>query len=418
MKALLIVSIILSSSFAFGEENASYQEEFIFLKNQLKSIKDRKSKTVKQLKAMELELTRKNTALGASVAKYSAQRDVLQTRLSKFDENRSSKEFSEKKINVVKDQMKEVALKHSLGSENFETLNQGFINYLKQGASIHKKDEVAFNKEGVEVKGESLNFGHTASFFKENGMYQSLVRGKTQEGLYFGSLNIKEPKVTEGQSLFIPIEFKDGSVSVAKTFSSVLSEKLEAGGAVGYIIILLGFIGLGVAFIRYGLINIYSKFDDLAVREIVKHAQKGNIDKAKEVLYKQKTDPITYFIDTLFVNRHKDAEVYEAIVIHEISKVQSKVSKYGPYLIVLAAVAPLLGLLGTVTGMIGTFEMITVHGTGNPKILSGGIKEALVTTQMGLIVAIPCILAGNFLSSKATKIVGKFEEVASSIPKV
>ena len=76
---------------------------------------------------------------------------------------------------------------------------------------------------------------------------------------------------------------------------------------------------------------------------------------------------------------------------------------------VIAAVAPLLGLLGTVTGMIGTFDVITQFGTGDPKMLSGGISEALVTTQMGLIVAIPMLLLGNLLGARATTLLDQVE---------
>ncbi len=70
---------------------------------------------------------------------------------------------------------------------------------------------------------------------------------------------------------------------------------------------------------------------------------------------------------------------------------------------VLAGAAPLLGLLGTVTGMIGTFEAITVYGTGNPRPLAEGISEALITTQAGLIVALPTLLAHNYLARRAER---------------
>ena len=76
---------------------------------------------------------------------------------------------------------------------------------------------------------------------------------------------------------------------------------------------------------------------------------------------------------------------------------------------VIAAVAPLLGLLGTVTGMISTFEIITEHGTGDPKMLSGGISEALITTQLGLVVAIPMLLLGNMLKGWSEGVFGKLE---------
>ena len=76
----------------------------------------------------------------------------------------------------------------------------------------------------------------------------------------------------------------------------------------------------------------------------------------------------------------------------------------------LAAVAPLMGLLGTVVGMIGTFQAITLFGAGDPKLMAGGISQALVTTVLGLSAAIPLLLSHSFLSSRAThlsKIIGE-----------
>jgi len=78
-------------------------------------------------------------------------------------------------------------------------------------------------------------------------------------------------------------------------------------------------------------------------------------------------------------------------------------------LAVLGAVAPLLGLLGTVTGMINTFRVITLFGTGDPKLMSGGISEALVTTELGLAVAIPIMLLHTYLSRRTDSIVGDME---------
>ena len=88
---------------------------------------------------------------------------------------------------------------------------------------------------------------------------------------------------------------------------------------------------------------------------------------------------------------------------------QPRIERFGVPIMVIAAVAPLLGLLGTVTGMIGTFDVITQFGTGDPKMLSGGISEALVTTQMGLIVAIPMLLLGNLLGARATTLLDQVE---------
>jgi biopolymer transport protein ExbB len=86
--------------------------------------------------------------------------------------------------------------------------------------------------------------------------------------------------------------------------------------------------------------------------------------------------------------------------------------RLGTAQVALAAVAPLLGLLGTVSGMISTFDVITELGAGNPKLLSGGISEALVTTKFGLLVAIPGVLAANLLNARATAVLAACETAA------
>ena len=87
-------------------------------------------------------------------------------------------------------------------------------------------------------------------------------------------------------------------------------------------------------------------------------------------------------------------------------------NRFGAFIILIAAVAPLLGLLGTVTGMIATFDIITEFGTGDPKLLSGGISIALVTTEVGLAVAIPALIFGNLLSGWAESIKDDMEKAA------
>ena len=86
--------------------------------------------------------------------------------------------------------------------------------------------------------------------------------------------------------------------------------------------------------------------------------------------------------------------------------------RFGSAILVIASVSPLLGLLGTVTGMISTFDVITEFGTGDPKLLSGGISIALVTTKLGLIIAIPALLVGSLLSAWARNIKRDMEHAA------
>ena len=84
-------------------------------------------------------------------------------------------------------------------------------------------------------------------------------------------------------------------------------------------------------------------------------------------------------------------------------------------LAILAAVTPMLGLLGTVSGMIETFQSITLFGTGDPKLMSGGISQALVTTELGLAVAIPILLIHSALSSKSNRLIQILDEESAAI---
>jgi biopolymer transport protein ExbB len=109
---------------------------------------------------------------------------------------------------------------------------------------------------------------------------------------------------------------------------------------------------------------------------------------------------------------HLGREALENVVAEAILREAPRVGRFGQVLTVMAAVAPLLGLLGTVTGMIATFDVITEHGTGDPKMLSGGISEALITTELGLIVAIPTLLLGTLLQGAAAAIQRSMERAA------
>jgi biopolymer transport protein ExbB len=105
-------------------------------------------------------------------------------------------------------------------------------------------------------------------------------------------------------------------------------------------------------------------------------------------------------------------ELVEEVMYETILKTRLKLQGLLPFIAISAASAPLLGLLGTVTGIINTFKMITVFGSGDVKSLSGGISEALITTKFGLIVAIPSLLLHAFLSRKARRIVDQMEKTA------
>ena len=105
-------------------------------------------------------------------------------------------------------------------------------------------------------------------------------------------------------------------------------------------------------------------------------------------------------------------ELVEEVMFEKMLSTKLRLNGWLPFVAICATSAPLLGLLGTVTGIMNTFSLMTVFGTGDPKTLSSGISEALITTEYGLIVAIPSLLLHAFLSRRARRVLDEMEQAA------
>ena len=114
-------------------------------------------------------------------------------------------------------------------------------------------------------------------------------------------------------------------------------------------------------------------------------------------------------------NRDVDTETLELKLGEAIFKETPKLNRALLFIQIISVVAPLMGLLGTVTGMIRTFQAITLYGTGDPKLMAGGISQALVTTVLGLSVAIPMVLLHTVVSGRSRRIVQILQEQSTGI---
>lgn len=176
-----------------------------------------------------------------------------------------------------------------------------------------------------------------------------------------------------------------------------LKNRIEQGGLVGYVILFIGLIGVLISLERL----IFLVLTGRKVQKQLKSKKPANNPLGRIMLVYEKNPDI----DTETLGLKLD----EAI-LKEMPKIQRGLST----LALLAAVSPLLGLLGTVTGIIETFQSITLYGTGDPRVMSGGISQALVTTVMGLLVAIPLLLFHSFLSSKSNTLVQILDEKSTA----
>lgn len=213
---------------------------------------------------------------------------------------------------------------------------------------------------------------------------------------------------SEGLDIFI-YENLDKEVEFKK--EKTVMDTVVAGGVIGYIILALGALGGLLIVFRILLLSKSGANVEKLTNTVVEKLKSSGIEDAQKAIKAYKGSTARVLRATLR-NITRDREHIEDIVTENILNESTAIDKFGAFVLVIAAVAPLLGLLGTVTGMISTFDIITEHGTGDPKLLSGGISEALVTTMLGLVVAIPLLLLGNLLSGWAQKIKDSMEQSA------
>ncbi|MEM7199683.1 MAG: MotA/TolQ/ExbB proton channel family protein [Planctomycetota bacterium] len=149
-------------------------------------------------------------------------------------------------------------------------------------------------------------------------------------------------------------------------------------------------------------------------RKVVAHAEAGRFDEATSLCHRRRT-PTTRALAACIESRGSGVQAMEDSVQEAILHEMPRLERFLPTIGILASVAPLLGLLGTVTGMILTFEMIATLGSGNPRIMAGGISQALITTAAGLVVAIPIVLMHSLLSGRVDRLIADTERYAATV---
>jgi biopolymer transport protein ExbB len=203
---------------------------------------------------------------------------------------------------------------------------------------------------------------------------------------------------TNGSLMPVVVDPTRGAIMALLVQAPDLEERIKQGGWIGFIILGIGAIGLLLALQRFIFLGV-------AGRGIAKQ-QKQTAPSLKNPLGR---------ILAVYTEGMQDVETLalklDEAILREIPKIERGLIT----LAMFAAIAPMLGLLGTVSGMIETFQSITLFGTGDPKLMSGGISQALVTTELGLAVAIPLLLIHSAISSKSNRLVQILDEESAAI---
>ena len=219
----------------------------------------------------------------------------------------------------------------------------------------------------------------------------------------------------EGKSIHLPLDLSGGIIVEQLNRKSEIREWLESGGLLVWPILIIGVIALFLCIERFYILGRIPTQTDRIMDRVRELALQGDFEACKEICETKKNVPSCNVLNSGFDYREASREVMENAVEESILKELPRLERFLTTLSVLAAIAPLLGLLGTVTGMIHTFQGITVFGTSDPRMMSGGISEALITTQLGLSVAIPVMIAHHYFDRRVEKIIGDMEEKGTAL---
>ena len=204
---------------------------------------------------------------------------------------------------------------------------------------------------------------------------------------------------SQGHQVFALDPSRGAILDVLMRKSSLLETVIQEAGAIGFLIIVFLFIGLGISTQRW--LNLRSEKNtiqnQLEKNEFDPKHPIGKLRLAFEKYHSQNTETLEIKLDE--------------IIVQSLPRLEKGIS----WVKLLAAAAPLLGLLGTVYGMIMTFQSITLFGAGDPKVMAGGISHALITTLLGISCAIPLLFCHNFISGKYKEIIQLLEEQAAGL---
>lgn len=273
---------------------------------------------------------------------------------------------------------------------------------MTESGKIH-----TFNREVVLANGERKNTdvtrvggfnliadGKYLEYIDETGTVAELIRQPANR-----YLSTVDALTTSKETTAFALDPTGGSILSLLVQAPDTRERVDQGGVVGYIILAIGAVGLLIALVRFiNLVSVGAK-----VNRQLKSDKASNDNPLGRVMQVKDNNP-GLDIDTL------ELKLSESI-LRELPKLSSMLT----LIKIISVVAPLIGLLGTVTGMINTFQAITLFGTGDPKLMAGGISQALVTTVLGLVVAIPMVFLFAYLNSRSKNIINILQQESTGI---
>lgn len=291
---------------------------------------------------------------------------------------------------------------------------------IRRGGQVAVGEGAFVGRDGRETTGQVLQIGKFTTAYRAGGETGFLVWSPEGRRLHAlpelppGGVRKAIDRYLDGAAADAPVDLSGGTALRQATHRLGLGEQLRQGGPIVWPILLIGLVALGIVVVKAVVLQRVHGNTDRMMGEVNELAARGDWQACEELVGRQATrrNPVVAVLRAGLEARGDDRETIESALQEAILRELPGITKGIALLAVLGAVAPLLGLLGTVTGMIETFRVITLFGTGDPRLMSGGISEALVTTELGLAVAIPIMLLHSWLARRAEHIIGDMEEKA------
>jgi len=448
----IILLIFLTTSLLFAKETpadivaAQQQRTLDSLKLEIEALKKVRMEKANQLEKAEAARWQKRYIQNQENTEYQNETRLLEGQYSKVSDNmsRAATELGALRNLALEQKEKAAATKNALDNFNLQVkqaidksieeipqdfpakLEERLLNFANNPPDIKtyfqdKQSRLKLTESQELAIKDTYRLRLGTVFFADVGLEQNndvkaVMRTGTISGKVFEwrsalskefSADIKQSVLSAQQkadSAWIPIDVLQTKAvmgastnSVEQTYSQKFLSWFKAGGLVMYPLALVALAALLIALERLFVLGHRGHISRTFTRKLQELIKSNHIEEAKALCKKQKTSLgkiLTAIVENASNSKSEAQKSLQRIMLTE----QSKLEKRMGFLAALGTVAPLLGLLGTVTGMILLFQVITQVGTNDARILAGGISEALITTESGLIIAIPIMLFHGKLS--------------------
>ncbi len=344
-------------------------------------------------------------------------RAVVKDAISKARDNPITVEHPER-IEIL-DQIK--SSKRFPGMDWIKTLVDFYFQEMEESAKIIKRTGEFVGPDGKLTTGEIVRIGRFTTYYRltdgsvgfltpeADGRRLVAVTGDAPSHM-LKSIN----EYFEGQTEVAPVDLSNGAFFVQLSKTDTLVDQFNAGGIFMWPILIVGALGILLGIERFIVLSTKSKASDKVMDHIKSMANQGNWQEAKNFCSSKSRIPTCQMLEGAIENVGHTQEVLENSLQEAILRQVPKLERFLPTIALFAVISPLLGLLGTVTGMITTFKVLMEVGTSNAGMLAGGISEALLTTKFGLVVAVPLMIIHHFLKSQVDGIINDMEEKGTS----